>query len=275
MCDEARVSVVVSYCNNERPFLDALLTECRKFSDDVLLCAGTHTYDGAPDPAPPITSDPGHEHDGVRVLTYDVDVSKDTRSIPWGGVARRPTAYWHNLSRWTGIQEARHPWILLLDADEIPEGDAFAEWVAAELPHTPPSSGYVFKLANHWYFKHTTLRADAVEDSVVLAPKWFLSDPENVFGDAERDLAVQNAYPFVKRRVKHHLTRAPMFHHFSFVRPDIRSKISSWAHRDDLLPPESAERFLRSYEAADAGGREPIHGYNLLRLPSAPFGLEF
>lgn len=262
------LSVVISYCSMERPFLDTLLSECKKASNDVIVCVGTHMYDGTPEPTFP------HEvalHHNAKVLQYPVDVNLPPSKRE--GVVHRPTSYFHNLARWTGIQVAKHPFVLLLDADEIPDGTALASWIDKVLSRS--SNGIVMKMANFWYFKRPTLRAYSLEDSVVIAHKDVLQK-KNVFGDAERDHIVNSAgRENVLRMVKHHISDAPMFHHFSYVRKDIMSKLSRWAHRDDVFSDVAAlSHFEHLFDAIGSASMvEPIHGYQLHWVEDT-FGLE-
>lgn len=255
------LSIVVSYSSMEEMFLDAMIRECTKASSDVVFCVGTHLYDGTPETPFPTERLPTGSR--VSVVTYAVDVTEEPSTHE--GVVNRPTSYWHNVARWTGIQAAKFPFVLLLDGDEIPKGDALASWAEKHLPSLPETT--VMKMATHWFFKFPTLQAYSVEDSMVLAHKRMLSRSA-VFGDDERDHIVNCAKlqgVEVSRMVRHHTTGAPMFRHYSYVRKDILAKLSRWAHKDDLFTNEKRYRlFMSMYDSVGQNSMiEPIHGYQL------------
>ena len=120
-------------------------------------------------------------------------------------------------------------WILFLDADEVPDGARFSEW----LDSSDYKAHTALKLSNYWYFREPCNQAVETEDSIVLAQKRALENEMILHAD-ERD-AIYNLAPGPKRRnVMDHDGR-PMFHHYSWVRTqeEMLKKVSAWGHKED------------------------------------------
>lgn len=99
-----QVSVIVHYSSIEQASIEAILSQSSKFSDDVVVSYGSHLLDGSPEDLQHI-HELSYKHPNVRFTRYEVDVDLDLSHQP--GVVSRPTAYWHNLGRWTGTQHVR------------------------------------------------------------------------------------------------------------------------------------------------------------------------
>lgn len=224
------VAAVINYCHLERAFLPHVLRECRHFADRIVVVGGDKYTDGQAQP--PIDDAVMREFDGdVTFIRYEVDIEAARHDRP--GLRNR-NAYWCNTSRWLGCEATGDTdYVLFLDADEVPEGERFAAFVrtmpagaaAADAPH--------LKLANWWYFRYPWLRSLAVEDSIVLVPRAWLTRDRVLCSDDERDSLVDP--PRVRRRVVDD-SRQPMFHHYSWVRTpaDLYRKVRVWSHKDDL-----------------------------------------
>jgi hypothetical protein len=255
------ISVIINYCSNEHAFLKPVLNECLKFSDDIVVSFGSHLYDGTPE-------DVVHVHElqetypSVQFVMYDVDLSLDLKACP--GVVNRPTAYWHNLARWTGVLALkRHGWVLVIDADEVPEGDLMREWLDAKGNLLVETECY--KMANYWYFKDPGNRAAMLEDSVLLIHKHYLT-PENIFGDYERDHLIKVSGCTLKRETKG-LNNSVMFHHFSWVRSKagLEHKIRHWGHANDIFKGVDAKAVV-DFIFKDDGVNDVVHRYNYIKV---------
>lgn len=235
------LSIVISYCSNEACFLEPLLRECLKCSDDIVVSYGTHLYNGV--------------EEDLEMLRHCQDIfetavtSKRLRFVSYNvgpeyydgfGVVNRPTAYWHNVARWTGIQ-ALHgkEWVLLIDADEIPEGDVFDEWFQYMEENNVLKPEETYKIANYWYFKKPTYRAHVLEDSVLLIHHSHLTK-ENVFQDWERDGLIAMSKTKLLRQTKS-LDDEVMAHHFSWTRSreGLTHKIMNWGHANEYDDPSA------------------------------------
>jgi hypothetical protein len=143
--------------------------------------------------------------------------------------------------------------VLFLDADEIPEGAKFSEWLEA----SDYQQNTVMKLANYWYFREPTYQALSWEDSVVLVQTRAITR-DLILRQEERD-AIYDLLPGPKRR---HVTGPdgePMFHHFSWVRTkdEMLKKVRSWGHKGDRNWTELVEEEF----SGDFQGTDFIHGY--------------
>lgn len=247
-------SVVVCYCSNEKAFIDALLTECYRFSDDIVVSYGSHLYDGTPEDKAHIDA-LRSKHNSVRFVEYVVDNSIDLNKQK--GVVKRPKAYWHNLARYTGISSLKkEEWVFLIDSDEIPEGSKVLEWLSKTNLHKE----CIYKMANYWYFKSVNNQATSWEDSVLLVHSSCLS-ADNIFGDMERDHLVAASGCRLVRQVVG-TDGNPMWHHYSFVRnkEGIVHKIKNWGHSDDSFNRVDATKFV-DYIYKDENVNDIVHGY--------------
>ena len=254
--------MIVSFCTNEREFLDAVLRECLVFSDEVVVSYGSKLFDGT-DEDLTVVRDFQRRYPGVTFVEYTVDPTLDL-SVQ-RGVCARPTAYWHNLARWTAVQalRCRDRWVFVLDADEVPDGARVRAWLA----QTRLDRRYTYKCANYWYFKDPTFRSQVWEDSVLLVHRSQLTEAA-VFGDYERDHIVGSAPTRLQRRTAG-LDGLPMFDHYSWVRSraGLQHKIANWAHRDDLFRGVDAEGVV-NHIFRDENVNDVVHGYKYTVVPN-------
>lgn len=247
------LSIVVSYCSNEHCFINQLLEECTKMSDDIVVSYGSHLYNGEKENIEQINA-LQTQHPQVRFVEYEVSDNNYTGQ----GVNQRPIAYWHNMARWTGIQALHNKqWVLLLDSDEIPEGNIFKEWYNFHTSNNLLNTNVAYKIANYWYFKHPTNRAKSLEDSVLLIHYNHLTK-HNIFGDMERDYLIQASRTKLQRQTKG-LKGEVMAHHFSWVRSKegLLYKIKNWGHANEYTKPESIINFIFK----DDNVNDIIHNY--------------
>jgi tetratricopeptide (TPR) repeat protein len=244
------ISVVINYCSLEREFLNICLAECLKFSDDIVVSYGSHFYSGAIEDHPHIQ----HQilkYPAVKFCKYEVDVSIELEEQK--GVVNRPFAYWHNLARWTGVNNCnKKSWVLFLDVDEIPDGERFKSF----LNHDILNEDFNYSIANYWYFKSPNFQAIEIEESAKLICYKYLKE-ESIFGDFERehvrDNAAKNTHHFVMGR-----DGLPLIHHFSWVRTQdiLLRKIKSWGHADDISnPDEYVDRIFMNKNINDIAHR--------------------
>ncbi len=253
------VSVIISYCSIENIFIDVCLKECLKFSDDVIVSYGSHLYNGQPEDLNHI-AECQTKFPTVKFVKYQVDMSLDLYKQK--GVRNRPTAYWHNLARWTGVQalSGKNDWVFVIDVDEIPEGEYVAKWL--DLARSLFNDHECYKVANYWYFKSPRFQATTLEDSVLLINRKYLTF-DNIFGDNERDHLIHVSKCQLIRQVKG-FGKKVLFHHFSWSKPRtaLEHKIKHWAHANDIF---SADRVnpdeLIEYIYKDNNVNDIVHGY--------------
>lgn len=222
------ISVVINYCTLERDFLNNCLSECLKFSDDVVVSYGSHFYNGTIEDHAHIQSQI-IKFPTIQFVEYRVDVSIDLSKQK--GVINRPFAYWHNLARWTGVNNCKkNNWLLFLDVDEIPDGERFKSF----LNNNPLDDDCNYSIANYWYFKSPNFQAVEIEETAKLINYKYITI-DSIFGDCEREHIRDNS----ARNTHHFVTGQdglPLIHHFSWVRTQdaLLRKIKSWGHADDI-----------------------------------------
>lgn len=254
------LSVVISYCSNEKCFLQPMLEQCSKFSDDIVVVFGSHLYDGRKEDTMGVL-EMANVFKKVQFVQYDVG----PHNYDGMGVRHRPIAYWHNMARWTGVKSLRvHDWVLLLDCDEIPEGDVFGEWFRKVERSSWLNVGKTYKIANYWYFKDPTNRAKTLEDSVLMIHSKYLSK-YNIFGDMERDYTIEQSGTCLVRQVKG-LKGEVMFSHFSWCRSKegLLYKIKNWGHANEFSNPDKVIEMIYK----DDGVNDVIHGYSYEKVPN-------
>ena len=261
------LATVVSYCSNERPFVNAVLQNALLFSDVVVLAVGSRLYNGVPEDEAHIQA-LSHLFPDVNVARYDVTDAALSRPVDL-----------HNAARIVGVAAAREAletrspttmttagfWALLLDGDEVPDGPIFALWwQAARLrPQVP------VKLANYWYFLSKRLVAETHEDSVLLVHSSLLTDAA-LTHPRERDGIVACAGGVAPlRAVNGPDCSTPMFHHYSWVREDraaLLRKVANWGHSGDRPWAELLQHQMDEVDAGRWPTHDFVHGYRLRLL---------
>ena len=256
------LATVVNFCSNEARFLQPCLEEALRFSRQVVVVVCDHFFDGT------------QEQRELLELIYTsfpechfVEYPFIPQKIPARFFkATHPSHFWHSLSRFVGLSvlDDSMETVLFLDADEVPEGHRFAEWLE--------SSDYrqhlALKLANYWYFREPRYQALRFEDSIVLAQKRALN-PEILLHERERD-AMYDLLPGPKRRGVTDQEGKPMFHHFSWVRTkeEMLKKVSTWGHRND----RNWKALVEAEFAGSFQGKDFVHGYSYQTV-RAPFAI--
>jgi len=255
------VSVVINYCSNEKPFLDPLLKECRKFTNDIVVSYGSHLYDGQPEDLEYINGCVDLYKD-IKFVKYDVDITMDISKMK--GIKFRRNAYWHNLARYTGVQALeKKEWVFIIDADEIPDGDYVREWL--ESVHLNEMECY--KIATYWYFKYPVYQAQQLEDSILLIHYKYLTE-ENIHADWERDSLIQLSGCKLMREVKG-IGGKILWSHFSWCRSRqaLLHKIKNWGHASDIFRGVNAEQIV-DYIFHNNEVNDVVHGYTYNLVPN-------
>lgn len=203
------ISVVISYCSNDKEFIEPLLAQCRVFSDDIIVVSTNHFLDGSVD----VDLQDLSSH-GVRHIIYPWEENKQPK-------------YWHNHNRFLGLNEAQKKHVLFLDADEIPDGNLMLEFLQSGIHLSIP----VVSFECYWYFREPTLRALTTERCGVLYNRGYLTE-ELIYHPMERWSYETTQIP----RLDMYQFRGTIFmHHFSWVRTkeQMLKKVQSWAHQSD------------------------------------------
>jgi hypothetical protein len=259
---KSSIATVINFCSNEARFLPACIEQCRYFSNQIIIPVCDHFFDGAPE---------------NRNLLNEIYASfPDCQFIEYPFAPHQippkvfkriaPEHFWHSASRALGFQFVNEgiKRVLFLDADEVPEGEKFCQWLEAGdfARHS------VLKLSNYWYFREPSFRADQWEDSIILAHKASLKR-SSILHVEERN-AIYDFLPNPKQRKVVGSDGLPMFHHFSWVRTkeEMIQKIEKWGHRDD----RDWKGLVEEEFSAPFKGKDFIHGYNFKECAS-PFDL--
>jgi hypothetical protein len=239
-----RVGCTVVYSALERHFLEHVVRESVKFAYHVVVAYSDKLFDNTPQDHT--------EVDRVRQLfagsnvswvQYKLDPVDELMDAP---SLKRREAYWNNRARWEALRvlDPSCEFVVITDADEVPEGDRMKRFVSANLPDIPGPDYPAMKLANYWYMRQPTLRSRVIEDSVVLVPRHRVTSRDSVMlCDQERN---DLAYEPVLRRVADG-GPTPMYHHYSWVRApeDLIKKVRTWSHREDRNWEEVVNEELR------------------------------
>lgn len=257
------ISVIINYCSNESCFIDAILEQCQKFTEDIVVSYGSRLYDGTPEDQDHIQKlRDAYPH--VMFVEYNVIPNLSISEMK--GITHRPSAYWHNVARLTAANalKDRNRWVFVLDADEIPEGDDVRKWLVimhnmlgALVKHE------CYKLATYWYFKDPTNQATTLEDSILLIHASHLTE-ENIMGDFERDHLIVASKTHLKRQVRG-LEGKVLFNHYSWCRPRpaLEHKIRHWGHNQEY----DADAVIREiYKNDDVN--DIIHRYSYTKVPN-------
>ena len=258
------ICTVVNFCSNESRFIKATLEQALLFSQQVIVPVCDHFFDGTPENRPLLEK----IYAAVPSCLF-VEYPYIPQKIPKKIFKQvDPAHFWHSLSRLIGycFLDEEIESILFLDADEVPEGKRFAEWLDCSdyRQHT------ALKLSNFWYFRDPSNQALRTEDSIVLVQKRAL-ESDILLNKEERD-AIYNLLPGPKRR---HVTGSdgnPMFHHYSWVRTqeEMLKKVRAWGHKGD----RDWVTLVNQEFTAPFRGTDFIHGYTYKSVKPA-FDIRF
>jgi hypothetical protein len=246
------IATIINFCTIEARFLKDCIEQCRSFSRQIIIPVCDHFFNGAPE---------NHE-----LLDQIYAAFPDCQFIEYPFAPERvpkrvfreisPDHFWHCASRMIGTRFLNDDieTVLFLDADELPDGKKFSEWLEMSdyLQHT------VLKMANYWYFREIRYQSMHWEDSVVLVQKHALSSSV-LLHENERD-AIYDLSPGPKRRSVAGPDGQPMFHHFSWVRTkeEMMNKVRAWGHRRD----RNWQQLVEEEFSAPFSGKDFVHGYS-------------
>lgn len=268
--------ILVTYCSNERAYIDKLLEGALHAADLVCVAVGRRLFDGREEDAEHIQT-LAVQYPRARFVWFEVD-PPDLLATPVvlhnrARTSARDLATLVLAGRGSSLAEC---WTILLDGDEVPceGGKALREWWLANQTSLVPARTY--KLSNSWFFLHPTLVSEQHEDSVVLVHGSHLTD-RAMTHPRERD-----GVCFVVSESGGECTRAvmglkgqPMFDHFSWVRASrdlLLAKVANWGHSKDSGR-DWTGMVNHAYDEMEAGRlpkRDFVHGRRLLTV-MAPF----
>lgn len=174
---------------------------------------------------------------------YDIDFSvKDEIFIkPYYNSFKR---YIINKARFEGFDlvDSKAEWTLLIDSDEIPDGDLFFKWLNnnAKWDDYKKNNIYTLNFENYVYFWNESTRLVNNENSVILLNKEIYQNKDTkykllFFNEYERT----SFYRYIPSKyiifnIKY--DDICMFHHYSWVRDEEKMchKMRNWGHSEDF-----------------------------------------
>lgn len=211
------IDVVINYCSIDYKFIKRNIEECIKFGNRIMVVVCDHLLDGTPENMDDVQriAETFREFPNVHVIQYEWDSTKDAK-------------YHHNMSRWIGLSFCEEEHVLLLDADEIIDGDTMKEYLS-----TGDYLQYdVQALKCYWYFREPIYRAKQTEMAGCIYRKSVCTQ-EVIFAKNERWAYTNHPHLKVREQLTHN--NKIMCHHFSWVRTkeEMLTKVRNWAHKND------------------------------------------
>jgi hypothetical protein len=220
------IGTIILATTDDIQFLHAIIRQSLYFSSQIVVSFGSHFYNNEAENEGLIKNVMNYYEKENKIIFVRYNIPDDY--IP--GLDVKMDNYWHCHGRWVAIKKLKNDieYVLLLDADEIPEGANFFNW----LDKGDYKKYDCMKLANYWYFREPTFRAiNTIEDSIVFLKKWHVDNIHLTMQTGERT-ATYNICTGNKIRNLMNFDR-PMFHHYSWVRTykQMIRKIDSWGHK--------------------------------------------
>jgi hypothetical protein len=257
------IAAIINFCSNESRFIGPCLEQALLFAKQVIVPVCDHFFDGTVENRA-LLEQVYRAYPDCLFVEYPFIPAEIPRRI-FKDIT--PAHFWHSCSRLIGASFLNDSieGVLFLDADEIPDGAKFAEWLEISDYHHHS----VMKMANYWYFREPSHQALSWEDSVVLVQSRSIT-PELILHQEERN-AIYDLLPGPKRR---HVTASdgqPMFHHYSWVRTknEMLKKVQSWGHKADRNWVELVNQEFQ----APFRGTDFVHGYKY-KLVKPSFNLQ-
>lgn len=204
-----KIASVITYSSYHNPFIERCIAEASKVSDEVVVVAYDHFFDG----------------------TEDTELKTElvTTLLRFSDYMPSPSRFYHNEARRAGYWSLgkHYDAVFFIDSDEILESDKVSQWLS-EIAQ----KGEDYKLAHFWYYRDTCYRADMPEEGAVLVSHNTLSSTDmEWFGPREREGFSDkwNHYASYNNQV--------LGHHYSWAgtKEMIMRKVSSWGHNADNI----------------------------------------
>jgi hypothetical protein len=235
-----KIAVVVSYCSNDRRFIETCLDQALLISDNVIVPISDHLFGGDPE-----------NIESIKILASKYPQVNFSIFEWYPGKFPR---YWHNMSRILGnsLISDEYEWVLFLDADEILDVDLFNKFINSNTFESYDT----YKLGCYWYFRDPIYQSKSFEASPVLIRKHLINiNPEDIHCEREQMFEYLN----VPKQFLVLQDGYPLIHHFSWVRTkeEMLNKVKNWGHKNDTNWVELVEEeFSRPFNGTDF-----VHGY--------------
>jgi len=211
-----KISTIISYCSNDKDFIDECIEHALPFSQEISVCSSSHFFDGMLENFEEKLRFYKKYEGKINPISFPFDSTKHPGQL-------------HNRMRAWGWKALTKPvdWILFLDADEIVDTEKFITWINSV--NLEVFTGYRF--IGYWYFRDTCWQANSLENVSVLAKasKCSYEFLDNCLGERLGLLDSQSV-----SNVKD-LNNQSMFHHYSWARTKegMIRKAKSWGHHND------------------------------------------
>jgi hypothetical protein len=235
-----KIGTVISYCTLDYRFIQLCVNSAKQFSHQTVVVVADHFFDGTAE--------------DTELLERTYRGLTDTKIVEYKWEQNSPK-YWHNMSRWIGLQNIGDDidFVLFLDADEIIDADRL-KIVLTDEELFNRFDAFLFYC--YWYFREAKYRAKTWEDAGLLVKRALLSK-KNMFTYNER-VGILQSIP--KAVAITGIDGFPLVHHYSWVRTkdEMLRKVKSWGHRNDT----NWEKLIEEEFTHDFNGTDFLPGHN-------------
>jgi glycosyltransferase involved in cell wall biosynthesis len=252
----SNVSVIILYCSQDEPYLLASVEQCSTFSNDIIIVQastllGETELDDYSLPESLVDFN-------VKHVIIDIDHSK--QNFPEGINKYR---YWKNILRHTGYTKAKNDWLLVLDGDEVPDGERLKR-----VPFFNLDKGRSYGLRAHYYFRSPTMAATTLNECA----GWLyhkhrlghmgMAIKDGFMNNRERSGLDPQGFSILNDM------GIPFVHHYSWCgsKDKLLEKVRYWGHKEEKNWPELIERSFT--EPFEEGSKCFVHGYTYHEVPN-------
>jgi hypothetical protein len=217
-----------------------LLEQVATFCDDIIIVYFDHLLNGISEPIDEVNQFKLIAPNNIRTLCLPFTTGK-------------PPRFFHNQARWLATDLTKYDYILYLDADEIPNGKEFKDF----LTNTNITKYDGIDFRTYWYFRSAVNQAIQTEHCGLLVNKNILFE-ECMFTEHER---------WIFRHIRHlnyaplvsGINGLPLMHHFSWVRTkeEMLTKVDAWGHKND----KDWKSLIETEFSRPFNGTDFVHGY--------------
>ena len=246
------IGTIIISNSDDFQFLKALIPQTLKFSSYVSIAIGTKFWNGIPENIDKINRFIiENQYENVLYSLYDP--IEDPKLCEHSKLVKQEAMLPEAYARYIALNKIPNnqalEYVLLLDSDELIEGDRFKTWLNKQIYKNYD----VMKLACFWYWRLPVYRAkDYLEDSIVFIKRSALTIPLIFHHNART--ATYYACPGKKRRmIIDNDDGLPFIHHYSWVRTyrQMMNKVTSWGHREESYVAKVEEEFSREFNGTE------------------------
>lgn len=251
---ENRITTIISYCSNDRRFIDKCIEESRYFSDQIIIPVCDHFYDGSKE-NDTILRETFLAHPDVTFVQFPYDPNVlYSPYLPYRKEDKEWSSIWHATARYVGfIYASLSEYYLFLDCDEIPDGKRFAKW----LNRKEYQAFDALRFLCYRYFYKPQYRSTLFHHNALLirGDQLLMS---NIIQPYERYGTFFKTKGKKKERISEN--NDPFFHHFNWVKTEeeMIKKAETWGHRWEKNWKELIENLYAGSEVIDFAFEERL-----------------